>query len=169
MRMGGHLIVDGHNLLRSGEVPLDGDPGAASGRDELCGLLSSYARRKGFRLTVVFDGRGSAGRTRVSFKGGTAVYSGARETADDVIREMARSASAGTVVVTSDRGLAGTLPSRSVAVVDCGEFAPRLFEEWLDDVKGGDEGRAAGPGNKKGEGRRMKKRDRERGRLLRKL
>ncbi len=168
--MGAHLIVDGHNLLMSGEVPLDGDPGAASGREELCALLSAYARRKGFRLAVVFDGRGSAGRTRASFKGGTAVYSGEGETADDVIREMARSAPAGTVVVTSDRGLAGTIGSRGVAVVGCGEFAPRLFEEWLDDVKGGgEELPAADRGPKKGEGRRMKKRDRERGRLLRKL
>ncbi len=168
--MGAHLIVDGHNLLMSGEVPLDGDPGSAAGREELCALLSAYARRKGFRLTVVFDGRGSAGRTRASFKGGTAVYSGPSETADDVIREMARTAPAGTVVVTSDRGLAGTLPSRSVAVVGCGEFAPRLYEEWIEGVKGGEEDRpASGPGPKKGEGRRMKKRDRERGRLLKKL
>jgi hypothetical protein len=173
--MSAFLIVDGHNLLRSGAIPLAGDPGDASGRDELCALLSAYARRKGFRLTVAFDGRGSgkADRSRVSFKGGTAVYSGPSETADDVIRELARTAPAGSVVVTSDRGLTGTLSSRRVGVVDCGEFASRLFEEWIDGVKGGggedDAPAAPGPGRKKGEGHRKKKRDRERDRLLRKL
>ncbi|MBI5419180.1 MAG: NYN domain-containing protein, partial [Deltaproteobacteria bacterium] len=54
----GHLIVDGYNLARSGAVPLAEDPTSPEGRAELCALLSSYARGKGFLLTVVFDGRG---------------------------------------------------------------------------------------------------------------
>ena len=108
----GHLIVDGYNLARSGALPLEGEPGSAEERGALCSLLSAYARKKGFRLTVVFDGRGSGSpkRTRQAFKGGTAVYSSRSETADDVIRDLARGAPAGTIAVTSDRGLAGTLP-----------------------------------------------------------
>lgn len=166
-----HLIVDGYNLARSGAVPLSRDAAAEEGRDELCALLSGYARAKRFRLTVVYDGRGSgsAGRNRTAFKGGTALFSSRAETADDVIRDLARDAPAGTVVVTSDRGLAGTLPSRNVTVVSCGEFADRLFSHGLEEIKGtADEEPGRRPG-KKGEGHKAKKRDRGRGKILKKL
>ena len=171
--MGEHLIVDGYNLARSGALPLEGEPGSAEERSALCSLLSAYARKKGFRLTVVFDGRGSGGpeRTRQAFKGGIAVYSSRSETADDVIRELARGAPAGTIAITSDRGLAGTLPSRTVAVISCDEFATCLFDNWVAEIKGGpeDEPASGSAGKKKGKGHRLKKQDRKRDRLLRKL
>ncbi len=172
--MGAHLVVDGYNLARSGTLLLAEDPAGPAGRDELCALLADYARAKGFRLTVVFDGRGAgrAERSRVPFKGGTAVYASARETADDVIRDIARDAPAGLLVVTSDRGLTGTLPARAVTVVSCPEFAEALEARRMAAVKGTDEddrGGAARGGTKKGEGRRPKKSDRARDRALRKL
>jgi predicted RNA-binding protein with PIN domain len=169
----GHLIVDGYNLARSGALPLEGGAGSPEERNALCALLSAYARKKGLRLTVVFDGRGSGNpeRTRQAFKGGTAVYSSRSETADDVIRDLSRSASPGTVVVTSDRGLAGTLPSRTIAAISCEEFAVRLFDDWVEGIKGGpeDEPDSGSAGKKKGEGRRLKKQERKREKLLRKL
>jgi predicted RNA-binding protein with PIN domain len=165
--------VDGYNLALSGALPLEGEPGSAEERDSLCSLLSAYARRKGLRLTVVFDARGSVSpeRSRQTFKGGVAVYSSRSETADDVIRDLCRGAPSGTVVVTSDRGLAGTLPRRTVAVVSCEEFATRLFENWVEEIKGGPEedSRSGRSGEKKGEGHRPKKQERKRDRLLRKL
>ena len=172
--MGGHLVVDGHNLARSGALPLEGVPGSAEERGELCSLLSRYARGKGLRLTVVFDGRGSGNpeRTRGAFKGGTTLYSSRSETADDVIRDLARSAPPGMIAVTSDRGLAGTLPRRSVAVISCDEFATRLFEFHLADLKGSPKEKdlpSGGGHPKKGEGHRPKKQERKRDRLLRKL
>ena len=170
--MGAHLLVDGYNLARSGTLMLAEDPRSEAGRQELCALLAEYARRKGFRLTVVFDGRGAgkAERSRTAFKGGTALFSSAVESADDVIREIARNAPTGTVVVTSDRGLAGTLPSRSLTVVSCGEFGGRLLASQLETVKGSaDEDRPTRRGGKKGEGRKPKKQDRKREALLRKL
>jgi predicted RNA-binding protein with PIN domain len=152
---------------------LEGEPGSAEERDSLCTLLSAYARRKGLRLTVVFDGRGrgSPERTRGAFKGGTTVYSSRSETADDVIRDLSRGAPPGTFVITSDRGLAGTLPSRTVAAISCEEFAARLFEDWVAEIKGGaeEDPPSERAGEKKGEGRRPKKQERKRDRLLRKL
>ncbi|OGP80742.1 MAG: hypothetical protein A2Z13_08425 [Deltaproteobacteria bacterium RBG_16_64_85] len=169
----GHLIVDGYNLVRSGALPLEGEPGSAEERGALCSLLSAYARKKGLRLTVVFDGRGSGSpkRTRQAFKGGTAVYSSRDETADEVIRDLARGAPAGTIAITSDRGLAGTLPSRNIVVISCEEFAARLFDNWVAEIKGDpeDEPPSEGADRKKGEGHRPKKRERKRDRLLRKL
>ncbi|MGA6994166.1 MAG: NYN domain-containing protein [Candidatus Deferrimicrobiaceae bacterium] len=171
--MGRHLIVDGYNLARSGALFLSEDPAGQEGREELCALLSGYAMGKGFRLTVVFDGRGAEGshRSRQSFKGGTAVFSSRAESADDVIRDLSRGAPAGTIVVTSDRGLGGTLRGREATVVSCEEFAGRLAAFQREDTKGPvgeetDEGRRKG---KKGEGQKKKKRDRARNRLLRKL
>jgi predicted RNA-binding protein with PIN domain len=169
----GHLIVDGYNLARSGGLPLEGDPGSAEERDSLCSLLSGYARRRGLRLTVVFDARGAGSpeRTRAAFKGGTALFSSRRETADDVIRDLSRGAPSGSVVVTSDRGLAGTLPSRTVVVVSSEEFATRVFDSWVAEFKGGpeEELRSSAMQAKKGEGHRPKKQERKRDRLLRKL
>lgn len=171
--MGRHLIVDGYNLARSGDLDLANDPAGPEGRSELCALLSGYARENGFRLSVVFDGRGSGSqeRTRQGLKGGTAVFSSRSETGDDVIRDLSRGAPAGTVVVTSDRGLRATLPARSVTVVSCEEFSGRLAAHRLEGVTGlvggeKDEGRRKG---KKGEGHRLKKSERRRTRLLGKL
>lgn len=171
--MGAHLVVDGYNLARSGALFLSEDPAGQAGREEICALLSGYARAKGFRLTVVFDARGSGRpeRSRTPFKGGTAVYASARETADDVIREIARDAPSGLVVVTSDRGLAGTLSARAATVVSCAEFAERLEARRMAALKGtGGEDDDGGRGRpKKGEGHRRKKADRARDRALGKL
>lgn len=171
--MGHHLIVDGYNLARSGALFLSEDPAGPEGREELCALLSGYARGKGFRLTVVFDGREAEGshRSRQSFKGGTAVFSSRAESADDVIRDLSRGAPAGTIVVTSDRGLGGTLRGREATVVSCEEFAGRLAAYQLEGGKGAaDEEEGGGKRKeKKGEGQRKKKRDRARNRLLRNL
>ena len=165
------LIVDGYNLAKSGAVPLSRDAATEEGREELCALLSGYARAKRFRLTVVFDGRGSgsAGRNRAAFKGGTALFSSRAETADDVIRDLARDAPSGTVVVTSDRGLARTLPARNVTVVTCGELADRLFSLQLEEIKGTADEEPARRPDKRGEGHKAKKRDRGRGQILKKL
>jgi predicted RNA-binding protein with PIN domain len=167
--LSGQLIVDGYNLGRSGALPLESDPTSAEGRGELCALLSAYSREKGLRLVVVFDGNPE--RTRQTFKGGMAVYSSRIETADDVIRDLARGAPTGTIVVTSDRGLARTLPSRNIPVISCDEFARRLYGRWLEDLKGGpvDDPWAAPAGGKKGVGHRQKKQERKRDRFLRKL
>jgi predicted RNA-binding protein with PIN domain len=170
--MGAHLLVDGYNLARSGAIPLSEDPLSDSGRQELCGLLAGYAMKRGFRMTVVYDGSGAgkSERSRAAFKGGTALFSSASESADDVIRELAGNAPSGTVVVTSDRGLAGTLSSRSVTVVSCGEFGERLFAFQMETVKGtSDEDPHARRDGKTGEGHRRKKKDRKRKALLRKL
>ena len=171
--MSGQLIVDGYNLGRSGALPLEADPASAEGRGELCAHLSEYSRERGLRLVVVFDGRGAGNpeRTRETFKGGSAVYSSRTETADDVIRDLARGAPTGTIVVTSDRGLARTLPSRNIPVISCDEFARRLYGRWLQDLKGGPEedSRATPAGGKKGAGHRQKKQERKRDRLLKKL
>lgn len=171
--MSRHLIVDGYNLARSGAVFLSEDPAGPEGRGELCTLLAGYAKEKGFRLTVVFDGRGAGVpyRNRQSFQGGTAVFSSRLETADDVIRDLSRNAAAGTIVVTSDRGLRGTLPARDVTVISCVEFSDRLAGCRPAGEKGTVDGEeeAGRRKQKKGEGKRKKKRERGRDRILRKL
>lgn len=167
-----HLIVDGYNLSRSGELGLDRDPVSPEGRKELCLLLAEYARGKGLRLTVVFDGGAGPRRTREALKGGEAVYAARGESADDVIRALSGRAPDGSVVVTSDRGLQGTLPSRRVAVLGSGEFAQRLFAWRIEAIKGGPEGEEGSrqpPGKKRGEGRKKPKRERARDRMLRGL
>jgi len=167
------LIVDGYNLALSGAVPLSSGPAEEEGRRELCALLGRYALAKGFRLTVVFDGRG-AFRTAIPFKGGTALFTRAGESADDAIRELARGAPAGTVVVTSDRGLAATLAARAVTAVSCAEFAARLgararTRPGTVPAAKDDEDLPPRGTKKKGTARRLPRKERRRERLLRKL
>ncbi len=166
------LIVDGYNLARSGTIFLENDPLGEEGRGELCALVSSYARRRNFRPTVVFDGRGAGRRerTRRPFKGGMAVYAASSETADDVIRDLVREFPEEAVVVTSDRGLAGTLPSRRATVVSCEDFSARLMDHRMEELKGAADGDEADrrPA-KKGEGHRAGKAERRRERLIKKL
>ncbi len=167
-----HLIVDGYNLSRSGELGLEQSPVSPEGRKELCLLLAEYARGKGLRLAVVFDGGVAPHRAREALKGGEALYAARGESADDVIRDLSGRAPDGSVVVTSDRGLRETLPSRKVAVLEAGEFAERLFAWRIEALKGGPVGEEAprqGSGKKKGEGRKRPKRERVRDRRLRGL
>ncbi len=166
-----NLIVDGYNLGRSGALPLSRNDVSEEGRAELCALLADYARGRGFRLTVVFDGRRERNpeRTRQPFKGGTALFSSGSESADDVIRDLASKAPKGTVVVSSDRGLADTLRKRNVTVVSCDEFALRVFDFRMEAVKGGEEEEPERRAGKKGEGKKPKKKDRARVKILRRL
>jgi len=93
-----HWLVDGYNVIRRAPELADRErESLEAGRRALCRLLSTAARASGDRFTVVFDGsrEGGAG-------GGGAgvhvVFSSARETAD---RVLARMATAGAAVVSS--------------------------------------------------------------------
>jgi uncharacterized protein len=120
-----HLVVDGYNLLgvRGG---LRGDVEAR--REALIRELAGYRQRKGYPLTVVFDGWRSGqpvehGEWR---EGIEVVYSRKGETADAVIKRLAVKFGADAAVVSSDRDVTGFARAQGSSVITSGEFEIRL-------------------------------------------
>ena len=74
-------------------------------RRSLLERFVQYKRKKGVKITVVFDAYNSfsPGRQRENYKGIDVVYSGEKETADDVIIGWIREKRAGIIAVSSDR------------------------------------------------------------------
>jgi hypothetical protein len=102
--------------------------GLEAGRSALIRLVLLYKRRKGHKVTVVFDGweNGSPLEERDFASGIYIIYSKLGEKADDVIKRIAGSAGEETVVVTSDRDIIQSVERRGGAVVSPGEFEDRI-------------------------------------------
>ena len=176
-----HIIIDGYNLIRQSDTLRRVERlSLEAGRDELIRRVAAYRRARGHRVTVVFDGwmTGPAREERHRRDGVHIIYSGRGETADEVIRRMARAErGAEIVVVSSDREVAeGAMKAGGVAVsspeferrMGDGETAgmPRgdeMYEEEDDDLAP----RTATA--KKGAARKRSKRERQARRSLGKL
>jgi len=124
-----HIVVDGYNLIRqsptlSAEERLD----AERARKALNRHLAQYKRIKGHAVTVVYDGaRGiNPSPLTVREEGVRTIYSGHRESADDVIMRMADKKPGGMVVVTSDREVADYAGKRGAVIISSQEFEARM-------------------------------------------
>ena len=160
--MGLHIIVDGYNLIRQSHVMAQLDQKALElGRQMLLDRLSAYKRLKGHQITVVFDGTAQYSvfdRTDRE-KGINVRFSRHGETADAVIKRMARREGEKAVIVSSDRDVSGYSASQGAAVIEAHEFEQKLEMTEYMDMKGlapeseGDEGghldtRKKGPSKK---------------------
>jgi predicted RNA-binding protein with PIN domain len=169
-----HWLVDGYNVIRQAPELADRErESLEAGRRALCRLLSTAARASGDRFTVVFDGNREGGAG-----GGGAgvhvVFSSARETAD---RVLARMATAGAVVVSSDREVRQAAARARAIAITAGQFLSRVREP--DRASGPDPASAGGPDKddddtsrprtKKGNPRRLSKKDRLAARALGRL
>ena len=165
-----HIVIDGYNLIGS-EKGLGGD--LEGKRNQLIHQLRRYRESKGYPITVVFDGWRSGWRHEVEEKKGgvTVIFSQLGEKADSVIQRLAREMGSGCVVVTSDREVRSAAEASGAVAVYSGEFSTKLrdldkenfFEEedeGLRDLK------VAG---KRGNPRRLSKRERKRRERLKKL
>ncbi len=100
-----HLIVDGYNVTKTGygSLPLEAQ------RSRLVGGLSSLAARSGAEVTVCFDGAALTGPVpSLTSRTVRVLFSRPGETADELIRRLARAEPQGRplVVVSSDREVA---------------------------------------------------------------
>jgi len=120
-----HVIIDGYNLLgvRGG---LRGD--VETRRESLIRELAGYRQRKGYPLTVVFDGwrSGSPVEQAEWREGIEVIYSRKGMQADAVIKRLAEKYGSDCVVVSSDREVTGCARARGSAVLTSGEFETRL-------------------------------------------
>ncbi len=125
-----HIIIDGYNLIRQSnhlsEIDLQD---IQLGREALIDMLAAYKKIKAHRITVVFDGIGSPtlSRQRDRQKGITMVFSQYGETADTVIKKMAREEGEKALVVSSDLDVMQSVEARGSAIISSTEFENKLI------------------------------------------
>ncbi|TAK07513.1 hypothetical protein EPO44_03905 [bacterium] len=175
-----HIIIDGYNLIGS-EKGLTGNLEAQ--RDSLVRQLQRYQESKGYPITVVFDGWRSGWRHEVEERSGgiTIIFSQLGEKADSVIQRLAREMGSGCVVVTSDREVRSAAEASGAVAIYAGEFSAKLrdlelkgtgfqglrdqgLEEFVDEGMKGLRDK-----EKRGNPRRLSKRERKRRGKLKKL
>lgn len=162
-----HIIIDGYNLIRqSPELSALDRQDLQLGRETLVEMLAAYKKLKAHKITVVFDGVNdpSLFGSRDRAKGIAIRYSHGGESADDVIRRMARRERAKALVVSSDREVMHAAEAAGATVMDSAAFEEKVSLARYLALKGGEgAGESAGwipTTRKKGPSRRLPKRKR---------
>jgi uncharacterized protein len=161
------IIIDGYNVIGN-DTGLTGN--LEQKRNSLVQQLASYHKNKGHGVTVVFDGwrSGSIDEVEQKSNGICVVYSRLGEKADSVIVRRARKQGAGCVVVTSDREVRNAVERFGAAALYAGEFREMLCN--LAQPFDGEEPDLTQRGApKKGNPRRLSKKERRRREKLNKL
>ncbi len=121
------LLVDGYNLLK---YIIKKDFATEKERNWLLSELTEYARAKKHSIIIVFDG-GPYERPTYTKRGQVAIlYSGTRQSADDVIKEhVSHYPASRLLIVSSDRGLYSFAARARVATVDVEAFYVLMREK----------------------------------------
>lgn len=170
-----HIIIDGYNLIRqSSELSRLDQQDIQLGREALIDILAMYKKIKRHRITIVFDGamapRNSQQQDRQ--KGILIIFSKNNESADSVIKKIARSEREKVLIVSSDRAVIRSAASFGSATISADDFEKKLFmARHADDVEIGiDDSKGWKPTTKKkGPSRRPSRRQRRNRRKIRKL
>ena len=153
-------LVDGYNVIRRApELKSREQVSLEAGRQALCALLVDVARVSEDTFTVVFDGADAGGRAGGG-SGVTVIFSSARESADRVLARMARE---GGAVVSNDREVRRAASLAGAVVVTTDQFLARLDQARAlpPEAKADDDGDEEVPrGPRKGNPRRLSKKDR---------
>jgi predicted RNA-binding protein with PIN domain len=170
-----HIIIDGYNLIRqSKSLSILDLQDIQLGREALVDRLAAYKKVKSHRITVVFDGTEAPpfSQRRHRHKGISILFSHAGESADAVIKKMARREKQKALVVTSDQDIVQSAASNGAATVSADVFENKLTMSMEMDgmeIDGNDyDGWKPGT-KKKGPSRRLSKRKRKNIAKIRKL
>ena len=163
-----HIIIDGYNFIRqSGELAALDRQDLQLGRDALVTMLAAYRKLKAHKITVVFDGTAEPALypSRDRAQGIAIRYSKGGQSADDLIRRMARREGVKALVVSSDREVMAAAEAAGATAVDSAAFADKVAMAGYLAVKGDAEPtESAGwvpTTRKKGPSRRLPKRKRK--------
>ncbi len=164
-------LVDGYNVIRrSPELKSRQMESLEAGRRALCALLVQVAGASADTFTVVFDGAQAGGRA-AGGPGVSVIFSSARESADRLLERLALE---GGAIVSNDREVRRAAARAGATVVTTDQFlkrldhARRLPPELPADSKGGEEDEPT-RGPRKGNPRRLSKKDRATQRALGRL
>ncbi len=163
-----HIIIDGYNFIRqSGELAALDRQDLQLGRDALVDMLAAYKKLRAHKITVVFDGTADPALfpSRDRAKGIAVRYSKGGESADDLIKRMARRETVKALVVSSDREVMNAAEAAGATAVDSATFAEKVAMARFLTAKGGPESDASKgwvpTTRKKGPSRRLPKRKRK--------
>jgi len=124
-----HIIIDGYNLIRqSSRLSILDHRDIQMGRQALVDLLAAYKKLKPHRVSVVFDGTHAPlflpQRNRQ--KGISILFSHHPESADAVIKRMARQEREKALVVSSDLEILRSAAAWGAATISAENFEKKL-------------------------------------------
>jgi predicted RNA-binding protein with PIN domain len=173
-----HILIDGYNLIRqSVSLRRFERQSLEAGRNALIASLSDYKKRKGHKITVVFDGweSGSALEERDFQADINIIYSSRGEKADEVIKRLTAESDEEIIVVSSDREISSFATRRGKTAISSPQFemimtktinGPQTFE--FEEVKD-DEDEYGRPFKKKGQAHRLSRAQRNAQTKIKKL
>ena len=172
-----YILVDGYNLIRQSDLLRRYERHSLeAGRRALMSKLSDYKRKKGHRITVVFDGwkSGSAEEERDRHENIEIIYSRHGERADDVIKRITDQTAEETIVVSSDREIASYVTRQGKTALSSLEFEAIMNSAISPSFSGiyeqeGEESREVRKRKKKGPARRLPRTKRQAQTKIKKL
>jgi len=171
-----NIIIDGYNLIRQSDSLRRFERfGLEEGRNELIRRLSNFKKKRGHKITVVFDGwiSGSPEEERQKEGGIMIIYSKKGEKADEVIKRIAKKSDREIIVVTSDRSIADSIGRSGGVAISSPEFEAKvqMFETDVPfhEEEGEDEEDERPPGKKRGPSKRLPRKKRRASTKLKKL
>jgi predicted RNA-binding protein with PIN domain len=174
------ILIDGYNLIGIAHDNLE------KARNDLIQNLQKYSKLKKHNITLVFDGWKSGQKDETMIKAGylTIIYSRLGEKADHVIKKILSSSTSPWIVISSDREISDFATNKDFAAVTADEFEDRLFKalhtsyenSYPDDqliaegfLKLDEEDAESIPSPRKGNPRKLSKKDRKKLQALKKL
>ena len=124
-----HIIIDGYNLIRQSDTFRFLDRQSMQrGREALVDMLAAYKKIKSHTITVVFDGAQAPPLAPQSdrVKGIIIEFSRNDESADTVIKRLARKERQKALVVSSDREVVSAAESYGAATIDTEAFEDKI-------------------------------------------
>lgn len=119
------LIIDGYNLIRS----ITHSQATTHDLQHMLGRLRCYQRVTGHEIVFVLDGGDSLYRYQAAYHGMTLWYSGAKATADDLIKDFLKTAHAeSALLISDDRQLNEVAQDHGIVSVSPLFFVSRLCE-----------------------------------------
>jgi predicted RNA-binding protein with PIN domain len=170
-----HIIIDGYNLIRqSKRLSILDLQDIQLGRDTLVDMLAAYKKIKPHRITVVFDGTTAPllSQQRDRRKGISIIFSHKGESADTVIKNLARKERQRALVVSSDQDIVQSATASGAATVSANDFENKLTMSMDMDGLQFDRDDYIGwqpTTKKKGPSRRLSKQQRKNSAKIRKL
>lgn len=172
-----HLLIDGYNLMGCSRefYGLDSEP-LEDARDRLIERLARYRGVRGSQITLVFDGRkgGYPIQRKERKRGLEIIFSRLGEEADQVIKDMVLEGEKPYVVVTSDNEIIDFVEARGFASIRSGEFEKKMEMADYMNQKGMEREDGAALDSKiytkkKGNPRKLPKKDRKLSSILKKI
>jgi predicted RNA-binding protein with PIN domain len=124
-----HIIIDGYNLIRqSATLSALDHQDIMLGREALVAQLAAYRKIKSHRITVVFDAQQSPRfATHHDRHQGIAIrFSRRGQSADDVIKRMAREEREKALVVSSDQEIVSFAARCGAATISAPQFEDKI-------------------------------------------